>query len=80
MSKLNKEETLQLASVVVRSLSKIKGRCLDNTRLALPKEKQDTLSTLLKNYEQETRVGLFHALYGMGLTEQIPAEELARLK
>ncbi len=81
MPKLTKEETLQLARLVVRSLNKVKGDALDHGRLALTNDRQfEQMTKLLKNHEQGIRSILFQSLEELGITAPLEPEELSRLK
>jgi hypothetical protein len=82
MAKLNRDETLALARIVVRSMNLLKGKALDQVRAAIPNDRQyEQIRKIIKDHESGLRVATMNAITAAGLTDSpVSAEELRGLK
>ncbi len=81
MAQLNREDTLKLAKVVVRALSKSKGAAIDHARAAIPNDRNfDQFAKFVKGNEQAVRTILFQTLAEIGIIEAIAEDELRTMK
>ena len=82
MPKLDASQTQALMRLLVRSTNKIKGRSLDQARMAFSSDRQyEEFRKELKDYESGLRKVLMGALVDAGITDSpLSNEDLMRLK
>jgi hypothetical protein len=84
MAKLNREESLALARVIVRALNTLKGYAIDNARMSFPETADDRqfkqFSVSLKNKEQGLRQFCLGALVDSGISAELTQSELFEMK
>ncbi len=82
MAKLDPGQTLALARLFVRSQNLLKGKAIDEARLALPSDRQfEQFKKTMKDHESGLRRVFMNALVTAGLIEApVSIEDLSRMK
>ena len=84
MARLTREESLALARVIVRAGNNLKGRLIDQARMAFPETKEDRqfkqFAKSAKDTESSIRHATIKALVEAGVMESLTNMEIHNMK